>query len=108
RDAPDHVGQRQVLDAEGGLELGLGLRREGGSHSYRTDWRESAMRLTAMPVVAIARAGNRVGHQMPAIMFAYSWLTDRPQSGEGGWTPTPRNDRVATVKIAYPKRTVSS
>ena len=31
-----------------------------------------------------------------------------PQSGVGGWTPKPRNDRVATVKMAYPSRTVNS
>ena len=41
-------------------------------------------------------------------MFVYSSLTVRPQSGDGGWMPTPRNDSVATVKIAYPKRTVIS
>ena len=53
-----------------------------------------------MTVLAIASAGNNVGHQTPEIMFAYSWLTVRPQSGDGGWSPTPRNDSVATVKIA--------
>ena len=67
------------------------------------------MRLTAMTVLAMASAGKSVVHQMPEIMFVYSSLTIwRPQSGDGGWMPTPRNDSVATVKIAYPKRTVSS
>ena len=58
------------------------------------------MRLTAMTVLAMARAGKSVDHQTPLIMFVYSWLTLSPQSGDGGWRPTPRNDRVATVKIA--------
>ena len=58
------------------------------------------MRLTAMTVLAMASAGKSVGHQMPVIMLLYSSLTVRPQSGDGGWRPTPRNDSVATVKIA--------
>ena len=31
-----------------------------------------------------------------------------PQSGVGSWMPRPRNDSVATVKMAYPSRTVNS
>src|ERR1700728_922386 len=31
-----------------------------------------------------------------------------PQSGVGGWMPKPRKDSVATVKIAYPRRTENS
>ena len=61
-----------------------------------------------MTMLAMASAGKSVGHQTPEIMFVYSSLTVSPQSGDGGWIPTPRNDSVATVKIAYPKRTVSS
>ena len=53
-----------------------------------------------MTVLAMARAGKSVDHQIPEIMFVYSSLTLRPQSGDGGWRPTPRNDSVATVKIA--------
>ena len=56
----------------------------------------------------MASAGKNVGHHLPEIMFVYSSLIVRPQSGDGGWRPTPRNDSVAMVKIAYPKRTVSS
>jgi hypothetical protein len=58
------------------------------------------MRFTPTTVVAMARAGKKVGHQTPAIMLLNSSATWRPQSGDGGWMPTPRNDRVATVKIA--------
>src|SRR6478672_8959273 len=110
RDAPDQVREREVLDLERGRDRRLRGSRPGQrrGHSLSTDCRASAMRLTAMTVVAIASAGKTVGHHTPAIMFEYSWLTDRPQSGAGGWMPTPRNDNVATVKIAYPTRTVSS
>ena len=84
---PAHdVGEREVLD----LERGDGCRdvRRGcgyfGRHSFRTDWSESATRLTATTVLAMARAGKSVDHQTPLIMFVYSWLTLSPQSGDGG------------------------
>ena len=50
--------------------------------------------------LAMASAGKSVGHQMPAMMLLKSSLTVRPQSGDGGCRPTPRNDSVATVKMA--------
>src|SRR3990170_1762010 len=98
----------EILHLHGGRYLRRG--RQGGWHGAHspTDWRASAMRLIATMQLAIARAGNKVGHHFPATMFEYSSLILRPQSGDGGWIPTPRNDRVATVKIAYPKRTVNS
>ena len=36
------------------------------------------------------------------------WQYRAPQSGVGSCTPNPRNDSVAIVKIAYPRRTVDS
>ncbi len=74
RDAADHVGERQVLDLQGGGRAGFGDRggRYRGGHSDSTDCRPSAIRLTATTVVAMASAGNTVGHQTPLIMFEYS------------------------------------
>ena len=68
-DAADDIGQRQVLDAERG---GRGRRGGGGGgaqfggHSFRVDWSESAIRLTAMTVLAMASAGKSVGPPDPA------------------------------------------
>src|SRR3990170_2011442 len=98
----------EILHLHGGRDRRRG--RAGGSQGdpSPTDWRASAMRLIATMQLAIARAGNKGGHHFPATMFEYSSLMLRPQSGDGGWIPTPRNDRVATVKMAYPNLTVSS
>ena len=56
-----------------------------------------------MTVMAMASAGKSVVHQIPAIMLVYSSEIWRPQSGDGGWMPTPRKDSVATVKIGIPE-----
>src|SRR5262249_41249355 len=78
------------------------------AHRSNTAASASAIRLIPITSDAIARAGNSVGHQSPADRYVYSSDTCRPQSGDGGWIPSPRKDRVATVKIAYPRRTVNS
>ena len=74
RDATDHVRERKVLDLEGRGRARLGSRsdRDRGGHSDSTDCRPSAIRLTATTLVAMARAGNTVGHHTPLIMFEYS------------------------------------
>ena len=102
-DAADDIGQRQVLDSAARQPApgpAVALVRDGTNLRsvirWSVDWSESAIRFTATTVLAIAMAGNRVDHQIPAIMLVYSSLTLKPQSGDGGWSPTPRNDRVAT------------
>ena len=64
---------------------GLGRRRgeRFGSHSDSTDWSESAMKLMATTVLAMASAGNSVDHHTPEIMYEYSSADRQPPVRRG-------------------------
>ena len=68
RDAADHVGERQVLDLEGGGRCrGRGRRRAGSWRSFGQDRLQGVGdQVDRDDRVAMARAGNTVGHQTPA------------------------------------------
>src|SRR5215831_5308570 len=77
-------------------------------HRSRAWFRPSAARLTATTRLAIASAGNNVGHQRPPTRNEYCSNIERPQSGAGGWIPKPMKESVAVANMAYPRRTVNS
>ncbi len=104
RDVADRVQDAElggVVDAEAlDLEDGAG----GGGHQFlpppgsMTCRSPSDMRLVAMTRTAMVMAGKRRTHGAMA-KKARAWLICSPQSGEGGWTPSPRNPSEATRKI---------
>src|SRR5262249_35434023 len=100
--APEGESGRPLHVQEGESCLPLHLHRSSA-------WlRPSATRLTATTRLAIASAGNSVGHQRPPTRYEYCSKIERPQSGAGGWIPKPMKESVAVAKIAYPRRTVNS
>ena len=77
-----------------GVDLGL-----DDTHLEKVELRPSAMRFTPTTRDARASAGNSTV-QGAACRLSLSVATVRPQSGEGGSSPNPRNDSVATVNTA--------
>src|SRR5262249_55530090 len=89
---------REVLD----LEQGWG-RHQAPSRSRRP----SPKRLNATIVRPSAVPGTRSGHGERNTCWRASRIIS-PQSAVGGWTPSPRNDRLAPARIANPTRIVAS
>src|SRR5262249_57253776 len=79
-------------------------------HLHRSSaWlRPSATGFTATTRLAIASAGNSVGHQRAPTRYEYCSKIESPQSGAGGWIPKPMKESGAVAKIAYPRRTGNS
>ena len=67
-----------------------------GSRTSRTP---SPSRLKANTVTRIARPGNTPIHQA-VVRKPWASYSMRPQEGSGGCTPSPRNDRAASDRIA--------
>ena len=52
--------------------------------------------------------GNTLNHQRPTIRLCLPSDSIKPQAACGGGTPTPRNDKVASVMITTPSIRVPS
>src|SRR6185437_7938974 len=97
------VADRQAVDLD---RAGLHRRRRR-AHSSTTRFRPSATRFTPTTRVARAAAGKITIHHATC-MYARPFAIWRPQSGDGSCRPSPRNEIVAAVKMAYARRTVAS
>ena len=52
----------------------------------------------------MARPGKRASHGACSMNAGPLLLSMRPHEGVGGWVPTPRNESVASMRIALPSQ----
>ena len=83
----------EVVDGEDRLRHGLVA---GGSSASR---RPSPTKLTASAMTTITRPGNVTSHQAEKPETWPSAMSF-PSAGVGGWTPKPRNESAASMRIA--------
>src|SRR5262249_21729149 len=77
------------------------FRRSFGSHASRS---VSPKRLKPKTARLIARPGKIASHGACSMKARPVLDSIKPHDGVGGWVPTPRNDKVASIRIALPSQ----